>query len=111
MGFNVVQMMLTCRFVYVAAAAEDELKFTFLDYLSYVFYFPNIIVGTVPFNAYIEFINLQGVYKGLGHNFRAAFLSLFKALLFVAGTIINILAEQLIKPKFSFAYFASPEID
>lgn len=111
MGFNVVQMMLTCRFVYVGAAAEDGLQFTFLDYLSYVFYFPNIIVGTVPFKAYVEFVNLSGVYKGLGRNFRAAFISLFKALLFVAGNNINILAEQLIKPKFSFAYFASTEFE
>lgn len=103
--------MLTCRFVYVAAAAEDGLQFNFLDYVSYVFYYPNIIVGTVPFKAYVEFINLSGIYNNLGHNFRAAFISLLKALLFVAGTITYMLAEQLIKPKFSFAYFASQEFE
>lgn len=45
--------MLTCRFVYIGVTVEDGIKFTLLDYISYVFYFPNIIVGTVPFTAYI----------------------------------------------------------
>ncbi|CAD8111559.1 unnamed protein product [Paramecium sonneborni] len=102
MGFNVVQMMLTCRFVYVGVAAQDRLPFTFLDYMSYVFYFPNIIVGTVPFTAYIQFINLQGVYSNMGYKFNKAFQTLFKAILFVA-------ADQLIRPKFSFAYFATQQ--
>ncbi|CAD8195851.1 unnamed protein product [Paramecium octaurelia] len=102
MGFNVVQMMLTCRFVYVGVAAQDQLSFTFLDYLSYVFYFPNIIVGTVPFTAYIDFINLKGVYANMGYSFKMAFISLFKAILFVA-------ADQLIRPKFSFAYFGTQQ--
>lgn len=77
--------MLTCRYVYIGVAIEDGIKFNFLDFLSYVFYFPNIIVGTVPFTAYIDFINLTGVYTKLNHNFKAAFIALFKALLFVAA--------------------------
>ena len=95
MGFNVVQMMLTCRFVYVGVAAQDGLSFTFLDYMSYVFYFPNIIVGTIPFTAYVDFINLQGVYANIGYSFKMAYQTLFKAFLFVAG-IKNIYLFKLI---------------
>lgn len=60
MGFNVVQMMLTCRYVYFGAAVEDKLvAYNYLDYISYIFYFPNIIVGTVPFVGYVNFVNLR----------------------------------------------------
>lgn len=57
--------------------------------MSYVFYFPNIIVGTVPFTAYIDFINLKGVYANMGYSFNMAYKSLLKAILFVAGININ----------------------
>lgn len=78
--------MLTCRLVYFGAAAEDRIiKYNFLDYISYVFYFPNIIVGTVPFVGYVDFINLGGVYTKLDHNFKEALKTLFWAFVFVAG--------------------------
>lgn len=81
--------MLTCRFVYFGAAAEDRnISFTFLDYFSYIFFFPNIIVGTVPFTNYVEFVNLNGIYSKLNHNFKVAFITLSKALIFVAGILL-----------------------
>lgn len=77
MGFNVVQMMLTCRLVYFGAAVEDKaVEYNFMDFLSYLFYFPNIIVGTVPFIAYADFVNLRGTYAKLDYSFRESLRTL-----------------------------------
>lgn len=86
MGFNVVQMMLTCRLVYFGAAAEDKsIQYSFLDYYSYVFYFPNIIVGTVPFTGYVNFMNLSGHYQSISTDIKPALLTLAKAVAFTVA--------------------------
>ena len=57
--------MATCRFIYFAHEYSSALieKLNAIDYLGYIFMYPNIIVGVIPYTDYYNFIHLKGHYK------------------------------------------------
>ena len=60
-----------------------------------MFYFPNIIVGTIPYTAFRSFINLEGKYKNMPSTLKPSLITFGKAFLFVIGIKIKIISEVI----------------
>lgn len=63
-----MQMFMTTKIVYYGYYLENGGTPNFFNYLSYAFFFSNVLIGpTVPYETFQKFINLEGHYKNISH--------------------------------------------
>ncbi|KAM3138903.1 hypothetical protein pb186bvf_008916 [Paramecium bursaria] len=91
--FNVIQMILTCRYVYYVVDQENSKGGSFLQYYSFIFMFTNLILGPVPFKDFMKLINMED--DQANYSPKDTFISLGKAIIFSLG-------EVFIRPHIDF---------
>ena len=59
--------MATCRYIYFAHlyCSGKTKSLDIIDYLGYIYMYPNIIVGVIPYTDYHNFIYQQSDYKNI----------------------------------------------